>query len=271
MKYLLIILLALLVCISISLLASLLIKKYSKLKKKRYLVIFTSVFSFILLLATMFTYLSIYNHADKSVKNYLVSSEEVKVEKTSFGYYFDGSGSKEAIIFYPGAKVEYTSYAPLMYELANSGIDCFLVKMPFNMAVFGNNKANTILKNYNYESYYMMGHSLGGVVASSYANSNDKIKGVILLASYSTKSITNKEVLSIYGSNDGVMNKKEYEQNKSNLPTNYSELVIDGANHSQFGMYGLQKGDNKATIDCLEQIYITVNRIKEILNSNILS
>ena len=268
MKYVLLILFVLLICISISLVISLLIKRFSKLKKKRYVIIFTSILSIIFLFICMIGYLSIYNHANKEVKKYLISSESVNVSKINEGYFFDGKGSDKAIIFYPGAKVEYISYAPLMYELADSGIDCFLIKMPFNMAMFGENKASKIIKNYNYESYYMAGHSLGGVVASSYASKHKEIKGVILLASYSTKSITDKDVLSIYGSNDGVINLKAYEKNKANLGKNYTEIIINGANHSQFGMYGRQKGDNEATITFTMQQQITISAIKEMVNKD---
>ena len=222
--------------------------------------------SLFIVFVTSISYLSIYNHADKSVKEYLKSSENVSVKKISNGYYFDGKGSSEAIIFYPGAKVEYISYAPLMYDLANNGIDCFLLKMPFNLAFLGSNKANSIIKNYNYESFYLMGHSLGGSMASIYASKNsNKVSGVILLASYSTKTL-DMDVLSIYGSNDGCLDLASYEKNKKNLPSNYKEIIIDGGNHAQFGCYGRQKGDKTATIGYEIQKKYTVDALIDFLN-----
>nr|MCR5462730.1 alpha/beta hydrolase [bacterium] len=107
-----------------------------------------------------------------------------------------------------------------------------------------------------------------GVVASSYASKTEKVKGVILLASYSTKSLSNKEVLSIYGTNDGILDKKAYDKNKNNLPNNYTEYVIDGANHSQFGLYGLQKKDKEASISFDTQLYITVNKMIDFVNKD---
>lgn len=266
MKYALICSLILILCIGIGIGISLIIRKQTKLKKKRYVFLFTSIISIFLLFVCFFSYVGIYYHADSSVKEYLKSSDSVTVTKISSGYYFDGKGSNKAIIFYPGAKVEYTSYALLMYDLASEGIDCFLVKMPFNLAFFGSNKANSIIKNYDYESYYLMGHSLGGSMASLYASSNsDKIDGVILLASYSTKKL-DMDVLSIYGSNDGCLNLKEYEKNKTNLPSNYKEVIIDGGNHAQFGSYGKQKGDKKATISNELQKKYTICKIIDFLN-----
>ena len=55
-------------------------------------------------------------------------------------------------------------------------------------------------------------------------------------------------VVSIYGDVDGVLDMEEYEASKSNLPADMTEHVIKGGNHSQFGSYGLQEGDNKASI-----------------------
>lgn len=261
MKRIIILILIFLLIIIMSFLISFLIKKKTKLNKNRHVVLFTCLITIVLTVSLSVAYLSIYSRADKSVKNFLRSDDEVNVKKISNGYFFDGAGTRDAIIFYPGAKVEYTSYAPLMYELAANGFDCFLLKMPLNMAVLGENKADKIIKNYNYESYYMAGHSFGGVAASSYASKSDKIKGVILLASYSTKTL-DKETLLIYGSNDGVLNKNEYEKAKTNYK-NYKEVVINGGNHAQFGMYGTQKGDKKATIGYLDQQFITVNAIIE--------
>lgn len=264
MNYVLIISLSLILCIILAFGITYLIYRLTKRRIKKAIVILMTILgSFINFMIIGLCYFSIYYHADSSVKEYLKSSEEVVVTHINNGYYFDGKGSNNAIIFYPGAKVEYTSYAPLMYNLAKEGIDTFLIDMPFNMSFFGSNKADSIIKNYSYNNYYMMGHSLGGAVASIYASQNtDKIKGVILLASYSTKDIKGLEVLSIYGSNDGCLNKKAYEKNKTNLPSNYSETVIDGGNHADFGFYGNQKGDKKSTIGKDIQQKYTIEAIK---------
>ena len=44
--------------------------------------------------------------------------------------------SGSALIFYPGAKVEYTAYLPILEKLRQNGIASVLMKMPFNMAIF---------------------------------------------------------------------------------------------------------------------------------------
>ena len=215
---------------------------------------------------TFVIYVNIYSKATDNARSYLGDSKIVDVSKTKTGYFFDGPGTEDALVFYPGGKVEHVAYAPLMHMLAEKGVDCFLVKMPFRLAVFGVNKADKILLAYDYENWYIGGHSLGGAMASAYAYENShKIKGVVLLGAYSTKDIGNRglEVLSIYGSNDKVLNMSKYEKNIFNLPKDFTEICIEGGNHALFGDYGKQKGDGTATITDNEQWIATVKAIME--------
>ena len=235
---------------------------------KKKILIGVGVF-FVLCITAFLIYVNIYSHATDKAEEYLEDSKMVKVESVKTGYFFDGPGEDSAFVFYPGGKVEHTAYAPLMHMLAKKGIDCFLVKMPFRLAVFGMNKAGKILENYDYENWYIGGHSLGGAMASAYASKNhNELEGVILLGAYSTKILDyeNMRVLSVYGSNDNVLNIDKYTECVNNLPAGFTELVIDGGNHAGFGDYGQQKGDGNATISHEEQWNITVNAIINFVN-----
>ena len=214
----------------------------------------------VIILVMIAIYLNTYYKADKSVYD-LIESSSVDVKENKNGYLFDGEGKDNLIIFYPGAKVEAIAYTPLLLELAQNNIDCYLVKMPFNIAILNSNAADIIIKNYKYDNYYMMGHSLGGAMASVYTSKNeDKVKGLILLAAYSTEKIKKVNTLSIYGDMDNVLNKENYNKNKTNI-NNITEYIIEGANHSGFAYYGEQKGDNKAAILKEEQIKTTTSII----------
>ena len=79
--------------------------------------------------AVFLIYVSVYYRADAAAEEAL-RTDEVLVEKTDYGWYFDGPSEDTALIFYPGGKVEYTSYSPLMKKLAQEGIFCVLLKMP---------------------------------------------------------------------------------------------------------------------------------------------
>ena len=69
-------------------------------------------------------------------------------------------------------------------------------------------------------------------------------------------------MLSIYGQYDEVLNQEKYQENLSNLPSDYIEMVIEGGCHAYFGCYGNQKGDGNPTITNSEQISLTVEIIK---------
>ena len=177
---------------------------------------------------------------------------------------------KVGFIFYPGGFVEYSAYIPLMRALAAEGILCILPRMPLNLAVLDVNAAEGMKEHFpQIKSWYIGGHSLGGSMAASYLEKNqDQFVGLILLASYSTADLSESysPALSIYGSCDGVLNMKKYDENKKNLPfDNFTEYVIDGGNHAGFASYGVQKGDGEATISFKEQIDITVEQIRSFI------
>ena len=208
-----------------------------------------------------------YHVTDKEVA--LADTELVKVAKTDFGYAFDGYGEKDALIFYPGAKVEDLAYAELLKSIAAEGVDCYLVHMPLNFAFFGMNKADKIMSEYDYEHWYLAGHSLGGAMAAYYAEKNsEKLDGLIFLAAYSTKDLSNSglKILSVYGSEDKVVNMEKIEQGRELMPDDYEEYLIDGGNHANFGDYGKQSGDGEASVSSDEQKAVTAKKIIEMIN-----
>lgn len=210
-----------------------------------------------------FTFLS-YNHAQDTATKYLNGTSEVSVVKIDNGLFVDGHGNDTALIFYPGAKVEYTSYLPMLCDLASEGIDCYVVQMPFNFAIFGENEADSIINSTNYSHYILSGHSMGGYVASSYMAHSGKGDGLVLLAAYPTEKIS-KPALSIYGSDDGVLNYKSYNESKP-LMDNLTEVIIDGGNHAQFGYYGNQSGDNPSKITPEKQQGQSVDEIVKFID-----
>ena len=207
---------------------------------------------FILIACFAIFYVNDYYHADKIAIDRLNANDNVSVVKTSNGLLLDGPGNDTALIFYPGAKIEYTAYAPMFKDLSEKGIDCYLVEMPFNLALLGQNSADEIIDSGNYSHYFISGHSLGGAMAASYVNSTNKTDGLILFASYSTCKIE-KPVLSIYGSEDKVLNKEKYLDSINFIEDNLTEIEIKGANHAQFAYYGNQSGDGVANISASSQ------------------
>lgn len=229
--------------------------------KKLYIILIILAAIIAVILSCGIWYVNDYYHANSDVYDNLTN---VKIINTSNGLLLDGPGSDTALIFYPGAKVEYISYIPMLAELSKDGVDCYLVEMPFNIAFLGQNSADEIINCENYSHYFLAGHSLGGVVASSYVNSTNKSDGLILFAAYPTSEIQ-KPVLSIYGSNDKVLSMDKYDESKS-LMGNLTEDVIDGGNHAQVGNYGRQAGDGESSITSQDQQSQSVNSIVEFID-----
>lgn len=237
------------------------------MKKLKKLLIAVGVLLVISIVGMAF-YLGDYYHADKDALLSYSTKEFSDISVVTEDNYitYGDSNADTAFIFYPGGKVEYTAYEPLLKSIANSSEDifCILVKMPGNLAIFDVDAAEEIQNKYsNVENWYIGGHSLGGAAASMYLENNfNDYDGLVLLGSYSSSDLsdTNLDVLSIYGSEDLVLNGEKYLQCKANLPV-YQEYVIDGGCHSYFGTYGEQERDGIPSISNDKQIEITTKKI----------
>ena len=217
-----------------------------------------------------FLYINDYYHANEDAiavlqQGALDTSEVIVSEKDGLMVFLPRGGTDIGMIFYPGGKVEYSAYAPLLYQCARQGITCVLIEMPGNLAVLDMNAAEGIPERYTHVNrWYLAGHSLGGAMASSYlAKHTEDYEGAILLAAYATEALHGEKVLSVYGSEDSVLNMEKYEENKANLPEDYTEVVIGGGCHAYFGAYGTQDGDGEPSISAEQQWEITAQAVAE--------
>lgn len=193
-------------------------------------------------------------------KTYEVQTEAMP-ETEKYIVYGD-TKSEKGFVFYPGAKVDEKAYAPILDELSQAGICCVLVKMPYHMAVLDVDAAETIMPEFaEVQQWYIGGHSMGGAMAARFAAEHEsELSGLILLAAYPTDTLETLPVLSVYGSEDMVLNHEKYEKSML-LVANLTEYVIEGGNHAGFGNYGAQDGDGKAEISDEEQWQETVDYI----------
>lgn len=228
--------------------------------KKRLKIALITFLTFVLLLTgTFFAYVSVYYKADATAYEVMQSPAVTQVQDGLLELPSVPPGDT-ALIFYPGAKVEYVAYLPILEKIQQDcGITCILVKMPFNMAIFNANVADKIIAQFpGIKNWYIGGHSMGGAMASGYASKHqDKVKGLILLGAYVYGDYPPEKALTVYGTFNTTVAEK----------VNYSENVvaIEGGNHAQFGNYGKQKGDPDATISAQVQQDIAVKAIKEFL------
>lgn len=238
--------------------------------KKRTAIIIAVLIGLVLHVSAFIVFFGIYSHATDRARSYLQDRDGVKVRTFDEGYFFDGPGTRDALIFYPGAKVEEAAYAELMHRLAKEGIDTFLISMPLRMAFLGKDKASGVIEKYSYEHWYISGHSLGGAIAASYAIDNpEPFTGLIPIAAYATDPLSDRlKVLSIVGTQDRVLEWDTYEKDKANWPPDAKEVKIGGGNHAQFGDYGEQRGDGEATISYDQQLDQTVQAITSFIKDS---
>ncbi len=245
-----------------------------KHRNKKWKIILAAVCGVVLLLCLAGgVYVSDYYHADKDALEALEGDGAVAVEQIQDGrIVFAPDQPAAGLIFYPGGKVEYTAYAPLLRSMAERGILCVLVRMPFNLAVFDIDAADGIQEEFpEIDDWYIGGHSLGGSMAASYAAEHAQdYKGLILLAAYAAEDIRQSglRVISVYGDKDGVLDMEKYTGNLKNLPGDMEEHIMEGGCHAQFGSYGPQKGDGTPQISGKEQREITAGLIMKWIGQN---
>lgn len=186
-------------------------------------------------------------------------SANVPTEKTLTG-----------IVFYPGGRVNPEAYSPICRTLANEGYLTLLVPMPLDLAVFDVNAMDKVKALYpQIQTWIMIGHSLGGAMAASYAQNHSFVKGIVFLASYpgggTDLSKANLKALQISAEFDGLATKAKVEAAAKVFPKETLYLLIKGGNHAGFGAYGPQKDDGIATISKTDQWKQTTDAILEFI------
>jgi hypothetical protein len=108
-----------------------------------------------------------------------------------------GQSPTTGFIFYPGGRVDYRAYAPVLRMIAQQGYFVAVVDVNLNLAFFEINAADAVISNHpEVEHWAVGGHSLGGVAASSYAAKHlEDVDGLVLWASYpADDSLTNATI-----------------------------------------------------------------------------
>lgn len=180
-----------------------------------------------------------------------------------------------ALMFICGSGVEADAYAPLLRPIADDGYTVTIVKLPFRFAPLESHKQGALERvrkaigsHSSNLQWVVSGHSLGAALACRVAQSADShVKAMVLLGTTHPKeddlSRLAIHVTKVVATNDGVAPMAKVEANKSLLPPSTKWVTIVGGNHSQFGNYGHQLMDGKATISRDEQQGIARNALLE--------
>lgn len=202
------------------------------------------------------------------------NSSSVRVElNDDYTSFTPTSNYQKTVLFYPGALVDPDAYAPLARKIAENGFQAVIIHMPWRMATKGYNKIKEInMIADSSKKYILAGHSQGAKMAAQFVYENPGlIDQLILLGTTHPRdydmSSTQIPVLKLYGSHDGVASPRKIIGNKPKLPSSTKYVEIEGANHSQFGYYGFQLGDNRADISREKQQAIILQEILNFIDS----
>jgi Alpha/beta hydrolase family len=180
-----------------------------------------------------------------------------------------GEPSGVGLVYIPGARVDPYAYMQVLSGVVETtGATVVITKPTLNLAFFDARPLSTFTADApSVESWFIGGHSLGGVRACQLAESDD-VTGLILFASYCATDLaaTDLSTLSISGSNDGLSTPEKIRAAAGLLPGDAVFTEIAGANHASFGDYGVQPGDGEATITSDEARDAITNALAGILN-----
>ncbi|NNE34584.1 MAG: alpha/beta hydrolase [Rhodothermales bacterium] len=176
------------------------------------------------------------------------------------------------LIFYPGALVEPTAYAPLARSVAEAGYPVVIVCVPLRLAPLQRHRdeltsrTRRVIASGDASKWVVGGHSKGGALAASFAKDfASEIDGLLLVGTSHPRrddlSSLQIDVTKVYGSEDGLATVDEVNEFANNLPATTTFVLVEGANHSQFGFYGWQPGAGRASISRAEQQRQTIDAI----------
>lgn len=224
---------------------------------KRFLLVVLAVVA--LLLAGFVVWASIAMRPGALALDALRATDTVIVNETPGYLSFQPTQTEASIglIFYPGARVDYRAYAPVMRTLAEQGYLVVVVPVRLNMALFDVEAASSVPQAFpQIETWAVGGHSLGGVAAAMFAREQAWVSGLVLWAAAPVDESPRAnalQVLTISASLDRLFPPENVEAVNRFYPQDSRFLVIAGGNHAQFGDYGSQPGDLPATISPEEQ------------------
>jgi hypothetical protein len=221
--------------------------------------------------------------ASSEAREALHGLDKISVYRGNHHWVFAPSVSADrqrvGLLFFPGALVEAAAYAPLVRSVAGAGYPAVLVEVPRRGVLGGADgravveRAQRAIDEVPSVSWWVIaGHSRGGAVAARLARESGlRVGGIVLVGTSHPRDFSIADlqvpVTKVLGSRDAVSPLAKSEANKHLLPASTRWIVLEGGNHSQFGLYGFQPGDHSATIDRTKQQTLTVEAILDTMKA----
>jgi pimeloyl-ACP methyl ester carboxylesterase len=194
------------------------------------------------------------------VDTFATSAELRVTESEMYVRFQPATAGNAAVALIPGCPADPYAYGPLARALAQRGVLSVIVKVPYRCAPLASHQAmlrqrvSGVLDSCPKCAWTLAGHSRGARHALEVASAlpAGRIASLVLIASTHPReesyAALGMPVLKILASEDGVAPLADALENRTLLPPTARWEVIDGANHAQFGYYGHQFWDRKATI-----------------------
>ncbi len=178
-----------------------------------------------------------------------------------------------AFIFFPGALVSPAAYAPLARAVAAAGYAGYLVELPRRGAFGGADDPELehrfdqlLVRPGTPRRWVIAGHSRGAAVAAELAATpRAGFSGLVLIGTTHPRDVDlsrlTAPVTKIVGTRDGIARPAGVEANRARLPAATRWVWVEGGNHSQFGWYGFQPGDRRASVSADSQHTVTIGAV----------
>ena len=144
------------------------------------------------------------------------------------------------------------AYQDVLAPAVGAGYRVVILKEPLGLSLLDANQARSAMAdNPDITTWAVGGHSLGGVAASSFAQDNTDVSGLVLYASYPLDSLRGRQglgVLSVSGTEDGLSTPAKIDASADLLPADAEFTAVQGGVHAFFGDYGAQPGDGEPGI-----------------------
>jgi pimeloyl-ACP methyl ester carboxylesterase len=194
------------------------------------------------------------------------SDDQLRVWHGGGSWRFEPLGEARGVglVFLPGGMVDPRAYAPLARELARAGYPAAIVELPLRMARAPEDE-QTVVERARMargalgaeRSWVLGGHSRGAAIATRVIEQEaSSYRALALIGTTHPRNDLSRlalPVVKIGGTRDCVAPRDRSEAATANLPADTEWIWIEGANHAQFGWYGSQLGDCRASIPRTEQ------------------
>ncbi|WP_371189376.1 alpha/beta hydrolase [Thalassotalea maritima] len=198
-----------------------------------------------------------YPHQHAAAEQALQSTTGITVNREGYLSFAPQLRTHVGLIIYPGGKTSADTFAPLAHNFAIHGLFVAVVPMPLNTAFLGINKANDVIEQHpEIDTWFIAGHSLGGVAAAEYAKSaNDKLAGLMFWASYPGSDISHLTlpVLSIVADKDLQSTPVKIASHQEKMPERTEFSYIEGGNHWHFAHFADTLNEQHDLISRTEQ------------------